>query len=61
MTNKSEDDGALISPPPPPPLRQCSVLRVFEACTEWKEVERRISGGHTWESNSGPPAQKALH
>ena len=49
MTNKSEDDGALIPRPPPPlhPLRHCSVLRVFEACTEWKEVERRISGGHT--------------
>ena len=45
----------------PRPLRHCSVLRVFEACTEWKEVERRISGGHTWESNSGPPAQKAWH
>ena len=60
MTNKPEDDGAPILPPPPPPLRQCSVLRVFKACTERKEVERRISGGHTWESNSGPPAQKAL-
>ena len=36
MTNKSEDDGALILHPPPP-LRQCSVLRVFKACTERKE------------------------
>ena len=62
LTNKPEDDGALILPPPHPfSLPQCSVLQVFKACTERKEVERRISGGHTWESNSGPPAQKALH
>ena len=49
LTNKPEDEGALILPPPPPRLsfHQCSVLRVFKACTERKEVERRISGGHT--------------